>query len=244
MSTRGQRSGQRFSFRQARITRGAMYLLIAEVGLSLVYLLSSQSARVDLASWLVATPMGVWHELKLWTLVTSALIEVRFVGLLFHVLILWMFVPVLERWWGIRKFLMFALWTSLAGTTAGTLLGLALEPTFPMTTAITGLDSFLYGAIVAFGILYRSQPVHFFGVLPLTGRQLMIGIIGFVSLFVIVGKEWALGASYAASMGLAWLLTSGKWDPRLWYLRWKRKRARRYLGVVRGKERDREKWLN
>lgn len=244
MSTRGQRSGQRFSFRQARITRGALYLLFAEVGMSLVYLLSSQSARVDLGSWLVATPTVVWHDFKLWTLVTSSLLEVDFVSLLFHAFILWMFVPVLERWWGTRKFLMFALWTSLAGTTAGTLLGLALGPTLPMTTAITGLDSFIYGSIVAFGILYRSQPVQFFGVLPLTGRQLMIGIIGFVSVFVLIGREWALGAAYAASMGLAWLLTSGKWDPRLWYLRWKHKRARRHLRVVRNKDGDREKWIN
>jgi membrane associated rhomboid family serine protease len=244
MSTRGHRGGQRFSFRQVRITRGAMYLLFAELGLSLVYLLSNPSAQATLASWVAATPTQVWHDFKLWTLVTSALLQDKFISLVFHVFILWMFVPVLERWWGTRKFLLFALWTSLAGTTVGTLVGLALGPSAQVATAITGLDPFIYGSIVAFGVLYGSHPVQFFGVLPLTGRQLMIGIIGFVTLFVIIGAEWALGAAYAASMGLAWLLTSGKWDPRLWYLRWKHKRARRHLKVVRDRKRDRETLLN
>lgn len=244
MRPHGHRGGGRFSLRQMSITRGAMYLLFAEVGLSLVYLLSKPAAQATLTSWLVATPTQVWRELKLWTLVTSPLFQDQFISLIFHALILWMFVPVLERWWGTRKFLLFALWTSLAGTIAGTLAGLALG----MAAPITGLDPFIYGAIVAFGVLYSDRPVQFFGVLPLTGKQLMFGIIGFVALFVILGAEWARGAAYAASMVLAWLLTSGKWDPRLWYLRWKHRRARRHLRVVREKGRDpgrkSETWIN
>lgn len=226
------------SLRDMRITRGAMYLLFAEVGLSLVYLLSSNEARQSLASWLVASSDQVWHELKIWTLVTTSLLELDFVSLIFHGLMLWMFLPTLERWWGTRKFLLFALWTMLAGNITGTLVGLAVG-----SRALGGLDPFLFASIVAFGILYAKQPVRFFGVVPLTGKQLMIGICAFMALFVLIGQEWVLGASYVAAMVTAWMLVGSTWHPRLWFLRWKQRRVRRHLGVMRG-GRQRDELLN
>ena len=41
--------------------------------------------------------------------------------LIFQALLLWLFVPQLERWWGTKRFLTFAALTSLAGSVAGTL---------------------------------------------------------------------------------------------------------------------------
>lgn len=224
------------SLRQMRITRGAMYLLFIEVGLSLVYLLSGEAAQGAMASWLVASADQVWRELKIWTLLTTSLFEVEFISLLFHGLLLWMFLPTLERWWGTKKFLLFALWTSLAGNLTGTLAGLALG-----SVPLAGLDPFIFASIIAFGILYADHPVQFFGVLPMTGRQMMIGIVAFVGLFILIGAQWVLGASYVAAMITAWLLVSGKAHPRLWYLRWKQRRMRRRISVVRG---QRDQWLN
>lgn len=241
MSKRGEfqgRQGRRMSLRDMRITRGAMYLLFAEVGLSLVYLVSNQEARATMASWLLASSEQVWHQLKVWTLVTTTFMETDFVSLIFHGLMLWMFLPTLERWWGTRKFLLFALWTMLAGNIAGTLLGLVVG-----SRALGGLDPFLYGAIVAYGILYSKQQVRFFGVVPMTGKQLMIGICAFMGLFIVIGQEWVLGASYVAAMVTAWMLVGSTWHPRLWYLRWKQRRARRHLGVVPG-GRKRDQWIN
>ncbi len=48
---------------------------------------------------------------------------------------------------------------------------------------IDGLDPFITASMVAFGVVYAKQPVQFFGVLPLTGRQLMYGFIGFLVLY-------------------------------------------------------------
>ncbi len=240
MSNRRQFQGRRFAFRQMRITRGAMYLLFAEVGLSLVYLLSNREAQSHLASWLVASADQVWRELKIWTLLTSAVFEIDFVSLIFHGLILWMFMPTLERAWGTRKFLLFALWTSLAGNTVGTLSGLALGSAVPLA----GLDPFIFASFVAFGTLYARQPVQFFGVIPMTGKQMMIGICAFVGLFLVIGQQWVLGVSYVAAMVTGWMLVSGKWHPRLWYKRWQNKRARRRLGVVRGGASSRDQWVN
>jgi membrane associated rhomboid family serine protease len=234
------RGRRRFDWSQLRITRGALWLLIVEVGFSLVFLLLDEATRYEMAKWMMATSTGVWSEGKVWTLVTSPLLQPEVIALFFHALILWMFVPTLERWWGTRRFLKFALYTSLAGTIAGTAAGALIGGNW----ALSGLDPFIFASIVAFGVLYARQPVQFFGVLPMTGRQLMWGIIAFSALFVILGEQWALAAAYAASMGLAYVMTSGKWTPKLAWLKWKQRRARRRLKVVRGGDDEPKRWIN
>ena len=220
----------------AKITKGAMYLLIGELGLSLMYLVSGDDLRLEIESWLAATSDNVWQQGKIWTLISGAFLHAQFVSLLFHGLILWMFVPVLERWWGTKRFLFFALWTTLAGTIAGTLVGLWVG-----NGHISGLDPFIYGTIVAYGVLYSTSHVQFFGVLPMTGKQLAIGMVGFVAVMILWTQDWAHGAAYAAAISLAYLMTSGKWTPKLWYLRHKQKRLRRHLKVVKDEP---KRWLN
>ena len=119
-----------------------------------------------------------------------------------------------------------------------------------MNAAISGLDPFIYASIVAFGIVYARQPVQFFGVLPLTGRQLMYGFIGFLLLFILLQQFWELGAAFAASMIAAALLTSKRFSPGLVWRRWRIARARAKLSVIDGgnkpakKPKDEGKWLN
>jgi membrane associated rhomboid family serine protease len=226
-----QRGQRRFDVSQLRITRGALILLFLQVGTSLVWLLSNRDVRADITAYTVATTDSVFREYKVWTLITSAILEDSFAGLILGALVLWWFVPTLERWWGIKRFLIFALVTSLAGTIFTTLAGLG---TGNGAAHVTGYDPFVYAAIIAFGILYARQPVQFFGVLPMTGRQLMYGIIGFVTLFVLLGRQWELGAGYAASMVTGGLLAAGKWNPRLWWYKWRHNRVRKKLEVLDG----------
>src|SRR5688500_4509961 len=88
---------------QLRITRGVMILLLAQARLSLVWLLSNLDVRARIAHWLIPTTDGVFREGKVWTLLTGPFLEVSFVSLLFQAMVLWMFVPVLERWWGTKR---------------------------------------------------------------------------------------------------------------------------------------------
>jgi hypothetical protein len=99
---------------------------------------------------------------------------------------------------------------------------------------ILGLSPFTYAAVVAFGIIYARQPVQFFGVLPLTGRQLMFGFIGFLVLFIGLQGLWAKGAAFAAAMLAAAIMTSKRWSPGLAWKRWKIARARAKLSVIEG----------
>lgn len=229
-----------------RITPGAMVVIGLEIGLSLVWLLGDASAKASIADWLVATPDNVFRQYRVWTLVTTLFLEPQFISLLLHGVVMWSFVPTMERFWGTSRFYRFFFITGIAGTLAGALVGLALG----REAAISGLDPFIYAAIIAFGITYAKQPVHFFGVLPLTGRQLMYGFIGFLVLFIGLQQLWELGAAFAASMIAAALMTSKRVSPGLAYKRWKLKRARAKLSVIEGgmkkptKPRDENKFLN
>ncbi len=219
---------QHFDRSQLRITRVAMLLLFALVGVSLVYAMQEPTGKARMVEWLVPYGDGVWREGRVWTLVTGPFIELRLVSLIFQGLMIWMLLPALERWWGPRRFALFVGLTAIAGTLAGTLLQLATGNIVP----IVGLDPTLFAAAIAFGILYARQPIQFFGVLPMTGRQFMYGMIGLVAAFVLIGQDWEEGAAMGAAMLVAAGLTTGKLDPIATYRRWRYERARAHLKVV------------
>jgi membrane associated rhomboid family serine protease len=227
-----------------KITPGAMVLAGIEIGMSLIYLLSTPDARRAIGEYVIATPEHVFELYRVWTLATSPFLEIGFVNLILHIVMLWMFIPTLERFWGTARFYRFFAITAIAGTLVGTLVGLAIGQNAP----IAGLSPFIYACVVAYGIVYGRQQVQFFGVLPLTGRQFMWGFLAFVALFVVLQQFWALGAAYAASMIAAALMTSKRFSPGLAWKRWRIARARRKLSVIEGgksaRPRDEHKWLN
>lgn len=239
---------QQRGFGQGKITRGCLYLLIGLLGLSFFFLLSKGEMRAEIARFAAASGESLWVDFKVWQIFTSPFLEVEFVGLLFQGFMLWMFLPSLERWWGTRRFLKFAAYTSITGVVVGTLAAL-LIPSVPDAYPITGLDPLIYASIVAYGTLFANQPVRFFGIIPITGRQLTIGITGFMLLFVVIGQAWAEGAAFVSAMVAAFLLTNGNWTPRIWLLKRKQKRLRRHLRVVREGDEPKKsgkptRWLN
>jgi membrane associated rhomboid family serine protease len=235
---------RRFQFSNLGITRGALVVLGLTLGMSLLWLLSKPDARLALGEWTIATPSNVFENGRVWTLLTSPLIETKFISLLFLGLVMWMFVPTLERFWGTARFYRFVIVTSLVGSVCGTLVSWVLGT----NEVIAGLSPFLYASFVAFGMVYAKQPVQFFGVLPLTGRQLMYGMIAFVTLFVVIQQLWAQGAAFAGAMGTAALMVS-KFSPGLLWKKWRIRRARAKLTVMQGgasakKRPDEQKYLN
>lgn len=219
-----------FATSQLRITRGALIIAGLQLGLSLVFLLVDKDTQATLARWVVASPSNVFGHGRVWTLVTSPFLETDFLSLLLGLFMLWMFVPTLERFWGTPRFYRFVAITSIAGTVVGVIVGQVLGRDFP----ILGLSPFTFAAVVAFGVIYARQPVQFFGVLPLTGRQMMYGFIGFLVLFVTLQGLWEKGASYAAAMIAAAIMTSKTLSPGLAWKRWRIARARARLSVIDG----------
>jgi membrane associated rhomboid family serine protease len=213
-----------------RITRGALFVLGTVVGISLIWLMGTPELKATLETSLAASPSNVFEKYRVWTLATSPLLEMGFLNLLLTGLMMWMLVPTLERFWGTPRFLRFVAITSITGTLAGCLVGLALG----RDVAITGLSPMIIGAVVAFGVIYARQPVQFFGVLPLSGREFMFGLLAVFALSVILQGHWEVGAAQAAAALAAAIMTSKRWSPGLAWKRWRIARARARLSVLEG----------
>lgn len=227
------------------ITRGALIVGLCEIVASIVFLAMDYGTRDQIAAYTVATPSNVFEHGRVWTLVTSSLLQPSFINLLLHAFILWQFAPTLERFWGTPRFYRFAVITSVAGNLGGVLLGFALG----REVVIAGLDPFTWALIVAFGVVYAKQPVSFFSVLPMTARQMMFGFVGLAAAIVIFRQQWEQGAAWASAILAALVMTSKKWNPGLAWRRWRIARARAHLAVLEGgraipKKRDDQKWVN
>ena len=212
------------------VTRGAMAIAGIDIIVNLVLMLSDAHTKAQIGGVLVASPSLVFEQGHVWTVVTSIFIEPNFIQLIMSVLILFMFVPTLERFWGTPRFLRFFAITALAGMVGGLAAGLATGRDVP----IFGLGPFILAATVAFGVIYSRTPVQFFGVLPLTGRQLMYGFLAVYTLMTVLGQQWELFAAFALACLAAAILTSKRWSPALAWKRWRIARARRRLSVLEG----------
>lgn len=215
------------------------------LAVSLVYALCNEPTRETILGYIVATPSQVFERGYVWTLVTSPLLEAGFLQLLINLFVLWAFVPTLERFWGTARFYRFVAITSVAGVLAGILAGLATGADVP----INGLSPMILASIVAFGVIYARQPVQFFGVLPLTGRQLMYGFLAVQAAVTLFGRQWEIGASFAGACIAAAVITSKRWSPALAWKKWRIARMRRRLSVIEGgakptRKRDEQTYLN
>lgn len=225
----------------SRITPGVGWILGLYVAAFLLFLFSGKAGEQFFREWLILTPGSLLRG-HVWKLVTSPLIAGQGISFFFDCFMLWMFIPVLEGFWGMRRFLFFAVGASLAGGVVGALVGLAMGTP---DVAISGLAPFIYGAIAAYGIVYGKQQVSFFGVLPIQARVLALGIGAILALSMILGGTWVTGAASFAGMAYAWLITRG-FTPNVWGLRIRRWWLRRKLGVLEGGrgKRDDQRWMN
>jgi membrane associated rhomboid family serine protease len=184
-----------------------------------------------------------------WTLLTGPFLEISLLSLIFEALMVWLFLPTLERWWGPRRFVLFVGVTAVVGTISGTLIGLATGRPIP----ILGLDSTLFAAAIAFGIIHARAPVQFFGVLPMTGRQFMWGMVAVLIAVVVIGQDWENGGANIAASAVGAGMASGAIDPIAWWRRRRYARSRSHLAVVppppvgpppRRSSKNDDRWLN
>lgn len=233
----------------SKLTPAVTWLIAINVATFLVFAFSGESARTLLGRWLVLTPHSLL-EGHVWKLVTTTFFTISPFAFILDVVVLWLFMPFLEREWGARRFLTFAAATSIIGNLAGAGVGLLLSGVgaargAASMTPIAGLAPFVYGAMIGYGVAYGDRPVQFFGVLPMKGRTLAIGIAVVVLIAAVVNGDWVLGATNLAGMATAFFMTAGiQFAPRLWILRWRRARLRKRFSVIGGDRPGKKQWLN
>lgn len=163
------------------------------VALGVVYLLQ---APLDLETWALLRPHEGFGDGKLWQFVTYALLHQNLLHLLFNGLGLWVFGAELEKLWGGRSFLLYsglcALWAGLAHA--------LVDPWLSgRPTAVMGASGAVYGLMGAYGLLFRSRRLYFWGLFPVRADVLALGFAAF-ALYSGVAQS-ADGTAHLAHLG-------------------------------------------
>lgn len=128
---------------------------------------------------------------RIWELVTFQFLHAHPGHVLFNCVGLWVFGPLMERWWGSGRFLAFHLLCGVAGSLFfSALVLLGILPDTGMQTPLIGASAGIYGMLVGVARLMPHQGVQLvFPPIYLTLRQLAIAAIG-IAVIVIVGDVY------------------------------------------------------
>ncbi|MFM7800165.1 MAG: rhomboid family intramembrane serine protease [Planctomycetota bacterium] len=160
---------------------------------------------------------------EVWRFITFQFLHANQTHLLFNMLTLWFFGPMVERFLGTKRYVAFYLLCGVAGALCYLLLnGLAIggqaafgesfrlpgllfnDPTTPLVGASAGV----FGVIMACAYLAPNAEVALFFVIPMRLGTLAYGLLGFALLAVIFG--WSNAGGEAAHIGGAlagwWLI--------------------------------------
>jgi membrane associated rhomboid family serine protease len=183
------------------------------------YLLTLAWPPASLWLALLPGPPFVW---QVWRLVTYVFVNGSITGVLFTLLMIWSLGSEIEPRWGSRRFTIFL---GLATVVAG-LLGLAVGGGAGFAPALLAL-------IFAWMLEGPSQPLSFFGVLPMTRLGFAILALVFVVFSELEGtRSFPRLAFVLGGLPVAWLFTRGLGGgPRFPRVRfWGRRRAFHVVG--------------
>ncbi|MCX7624802.1 MAG: rhomboid family intramembrane serine protease [Candidatus Sumerlaeaceae bacterium] len=117
---------------------------------------------------------------NLWQLITYAFVHASFAHLFFNLFSLWMFGTRLERRWGSRAFLRFAV-VVIVGSV---LTHLVLTPLVGQASVfIIGISGLVYGVLFAYAYYYPDEVVYVQFLIPLQVKYFvaLLGLIAFLS---------------------------------------------------------------
>jgi membrane associated rhomboid family serine protease len=234
------------------IPPGVKWLLIVNVALFVVHFLAVRFGYGALFNPFKLSWPWVSELFAVWQLVTYLFLHdpYGFGHILFNMLALFMFGPILEETWGTRRFLHYYF---ICGVGAG-ICSLLMSAAFNETGFTIGASGAIYGLLLAFGVLFPDQLIWFFFLFPLKAKYfvMIVGAIAFLSTFGATGGN----VSHVAHLGgMLWgylylktgvlekaslTLTAGLLRR---YQDWKLARARRkfqvYMRKHKGSDRDR-----
>jgi membrane associated rhomboid family serine protease len=229
---------------------GVKWLLIANVVIFVLQVFTFTTRAGGLFTELSLVPVQVATQLALWQLVTYMFLHGSITHVLFNMLTLWWFGPMIEQIWGTKKFLTYYF---LCGIGAGAitvivnlLLGSGNVPTI-------GASGAIYGVLLAYGVMFPDAIILAFFIFPMKAKY-FVGImaaIAFVSSFSAnsgVSNICHLGGML---VGYLYLQSHNVFRQNVFasigdrYTAWKLERNKRKFQVYMRKNRsDDDRWVN
>ncbi|MEM6392038.1 MAG: rhomboid family intramembrane serine protease [Planctomycetota bacterium] len=143
--------------------------------------------------------------LELWRVFTYQFLHGGFLHILFNMIGLYFFGPLMEQWWGSRRFLAFYLLCGVAGAVVASLIG-AIPGLifFPPEVPLIGASGSVFGILAGAAVCFPKMRVQLlFPPIPMTMRTMALVFLGIAALSVIAGSANAGGE--AAHLGGALL---------------------------------------
>lgn len=195
------------------------WLLIINFVVYIVGVLTFESFGKYFYEYGAVLPDSLGKGLQLWRLVTYQFLHdpSDIFHLVFNLMVLFFFGPILERQWGSRRFLKFYLFAGAAGGLVYTVLALAgVLDVGPMV----GASGAIYGLVAAIAVLYPRMKVLLWGIIPMTMVWLVILVV-IVSLMKIAAGS-NTGGELAHLTGLAVGFLYVKYQPLMSHFRMER----------------------
>ena len=217
------------------LTRAVKTIMISCVVVFLYQFISQAiTGRSEINLIFGLIPVLVWKKFFIWQLFTYAFLHGGLFHLLFNMFALWMFGCELERHWGSRVFIKYALVTGI-GAGISTVI---VSPNLAIPTI--GASGLVYGILLAYGLLFPNRMIYLYFLFPIKAKYFVL-IFGALELFA----SWSGSTDNIAHLahlggmlfGFVYLryysLLSGL---RRYYYQTKKKRLRRKFKVIDGKD--------
>ena len=149
------------------------------------------------------------HQFQVWRWLTYQFIHADLFHLLFNMIALFFFGPMMERWWGSRRFLAFYLLCGVCGAIVYSLF--TLVPgliSAGSASPVVGASGSIYGILIGCAVLFPKQRVMLLiPPIPMSMRTLALILMGIVFLSLAVGSRNAGGeAAHLGGAALGFLL--------------------------------------
>lgn len=142
---------------------------------------------------------------QIWRLVTYQFLHGGFFHLLFNMIGLYFFGPMMEQWWGSRRFLAFYLLCGVCG--ALPMIALVYVGVLPEGTGLVGASGALYGILIGAATLFPKQTVQLLiPPIPMTLRTMALIFLGISFFSAVVGNNDGGNAAHLAGAGLGFFL--------------------------------------
>jgi len=187
--------------RQMRLTLPAMtpavkMILIINIAAFLPCFLIP-SIKQAVYEWFSVLPVDAFMSLQIWRLITYQFLHDGVSHILFNMLILYFFGPMLERIWGSRKFIKFYL---ICGACGGILYTLLVQFGFMGSGYLVGASGAIYGMLAAGAVLYPNMRVYFMGFFPIPMKALAVILAVMSLLFTIRSDNQGGNAAHLAGL--------------------------------------------
>lgn len=179
---------------------------------------------------LVLDPYRSIFSLEPWRVVSYAFLHDKGspMHVIFNCLLLYMIGPQLEDRWGEKRFLIFV----LTAIVLGALLVILCFLIGLSGGVVVGFSAATVGLLVAWGLAFPDQQMYIFGILPLTGRNMVYLTIGLEILFAFSASSTSSAAHFGGII-TAFIFSFGLYKPSKFIQMWRQAKMKKNLRRIK-----------